>query len=85
MLTENILLGTHNVHGKGVRIHEKLEYRAKDRTVVRTCHIARQRLWGLLPVKETVSSSVLQIPEDITTEDQLRDFICRKRFWRRPL
>lgn len=85
MLTKDILLGYHNVHGTGVRIHEKLEYRAKERIVVRTCHIAKQRLWGLLPMKTEQSSSVLEIPDHITTEEQLKDFIRRKGFWRRTL
>ena len=80
-----MLLDYHNVHGKDVRIHETLEYRATDRALVRTCRIARQRLWGLLPPKETETVTALEVPASVTTEDALWGFIRENRFWRRNM
>ena len=81
-LTQDILLDYHNVHGKNVRIHENLEYRAKDHTLVRTGRSTRLRLGGLLPPEERESVSELPVPEEITTESQLREFARRSGFWR---
>jgi len=85
MLTKDLFLDYHNVHSKRARIHETLEYRAKDRTLVRTCRIARARFFGLLPMKQTQTVSVLEVPADITTQEQLSEFITRSKFWRGTL
>ena len=81
-LSRDLLLDYHNVHGKDCRIHENLECRAQDRTLVRICRIDRQRLGGLLPTRHTEHVSERKVPPEITTEAQLREFAHSSGFWR---
>lgn len=75
-LQRNIQLDWKNTHGKNVRIHEQTVYEAEGREVVRYCQFMRRRLWGLLPMEHRESRTVLlTIPEEITTEAQLLDYV----------
>ena len=75
-LQRDILLFQKNTHGKNCRIHEWTQYYADRRVVIYHCHFARRRLWGLLPmeIKES-QSDPLPVPEQITTQEQLRCFV----------
>lgn len=76
LLRQDIRLDWKNTHGKNVRIHEWTVYEADRREVVRYCQFMRRRLWGLLPMEHRESRSVLlTIPEHITTEGQLWDYV----------
>ena len=78
-LEEDILLHFRSTQGKGVRIHERKEYLAGERRVVSQVEIARRRMWGLLPMKVTRSCRVMDIPEDITTREELERYIRNNR------
>lgn len=83
-LQQNILLFRKNTHGKNVRIHEWTEYLADRRVVVHYRQYMRRRLWGLLPMEvRKTQSEPLPIPEEITTEAQLRQFLEEHRGFRR--
>ncbi len=85
-LTQNILLHYHNVHGRcgkrQVRIHDKTTFLAGKRVVEHSHRITRERLLRFLPLKHTETKEYLKIPNCITTEDQLRDYVeSRKPDW----
>lgn len=84
-LHQDILLFQKNTHGKNVRIHEWAEFLADRRVVTYHSRYMRRRLWGLLPmeIRET-QVEPLPIPVEITTEEQLRQFLKAHRgVWRR--
>ena len=84
MLTQNLLLSDHRTYGKKSHIHETTQYRFSDHTVVHVYRSVRRRLWGLLPPKVTKERRVLQIPDEITTEEQLLRFVrSGHRHWLR--
>ena len=85
-LSRNILMHHHNVHGKTggrqVRIHEKTTFLARKRVVVHRIQRTQQRFLRFLPLKNTETNEYLQIPDNITTEEQLWDYVMRKKpFW----
>ena len=85
-LSRNILMHHHNVYGKTggreVRIHERTTFLARKRVVVHSIQRTQKRLLRFLPLKDTKASEYLQIPDNITTEDQLWDYVVRKKpFW----
>ena len=75
-LEHDILLYQRNTHAKNARIHETVTYVADTRVIRHRTHLMRKRLWGLLPLKVTENIRESQpIPPEITTEQQLRDYI----------
>ena len=81
-LTEDILMDYLNVHGRNARIHQQVTYLARRRVVQYHTDRAKKRLLPFLPLKYTQSDEYLQIPQHITTEDQLWDYVEEKKpFW----
>lgn len=82
-LTHNILLHYHNVHGhcgkRQVRIHDKTMFLAGKRVVEHSHQTTQERLLRFLPLKHTETKEYLKIPDCITTEDQLLDYVERKK------
>lgn len=82
-LDHDILLNYRNTHAKNIRIHETVTYLADTRVIRHHTHIMRKRLWGLLPLKVTENSRYSQpIPPEITTEQQLREYVEKHRICR---
>ncbi len=83
-LTHDIMMGYHNVHGRKTRIHERLTFLARKRVVEHHTDCARKRALPFLPLKYTETNAYLDIPEYITTEAQLWDYVKEKKpFWMR--
>ena len=85
-LTRNIMMHYHNVYGKTggreVRIHEKTTFLARKRVVVHSHQRTQQRWLPFLPLKNTETKEYLQIPDWITTEEQLWEYVEKKKpFW----
>lgn len=78
-LTNDILMGYHNVHGNNARIHERITFLARERAVQYHTDCARRRVLPFLPMKYTEKNEYLKIPAYITTEDQLWDYVEEKR------
>ena len=83
-LTHDILMDCHHVHGKNARIHEQVTYLAQERAVQYHTDCARKRALPFLPLKYTENNEYLKIPAHVTTEDQLWDYVKKKKpFWLR--
>lgn len=81
-LTQDILMGYHNVHGNKAKIHERVTYLARERVVQHHTDCARKRALPFLTMKYTETNEYLDIPEYITTEDRLWDYVEKnKPFW----
>ena len=81
-LAQNILMHDYHVYGKKTRIHERVTFLAQKRVVEYRTDCARQRFLPFLPLKYTETKEYLKIPEHITTEVQLWDYVeKKKRFW----
>lgn len=77
-LMKDILLSYHNVHGKNMRIHEKVRYLAKEREVVVESNSIKLRFFKWLPPKVTEHERRIPVPGEITTETQLRQFLRKQ-------
>ena len=83
-LTHDIMMGYQNVHGTKSRIHERVTFLARKRVVEHHTDCARKRVLPFLPLKCTETNEYLEIPEYITTEDQLWDYVKKKKpYWMR--
>ena len=78
-LSRDILLDFYNVHGKKSRIHQKVTFLAKKRVVEYREQITRQRMLPFLPLKCTETRNYLKIPDSITTEDGLMEYVAEKQ------
>ena len=78
-LTQNVLMHDYRVYSKKARIHESVTFLAKKRVVVYHRHSARQRFLPILPLKCDETREYLKIPEHITTEVQLWNYVKQKR------
>ena len=83
-LTQNIQLSFHSISAKQGHFHTVTEYIASEHKVEYRTWGAKQRAFGLLPPKTTQSRSVLDIPDEITTEAALRNYVrAHKPYWLR--
>ena len=83
-LTHDIMMGYHSVHGTKARIHERVTFLARKRVVEHHTDCAGKRALPFLPLKCTETNEYLDIPEYITTEEQLWDYVKKKKpFWTR--
>lgn len=79
-LSQDMMLNFKSIHGRNAHLGQSTEYLAQERIVVFKTWGSRKRLWGLLPNKRYPSTrDVLEIPDDITTEQELRRFVKKHR------
>lgn len=81
----DIQLSFHSISAKQGHFGSSTDYIAAKHQVVYSTWGAKRRLFGLLPPKQLPrKTEVLDIPEDITTEDALRDYVKKhKPYWLR--
>ena len=81
-LTRNILMHDYHIYGKKCRIHERVTFLAEKRSVEYRRDSAQKRFLPFLPLKCRETREYLQIPEHITTEAELWNYVKeKKRFW----
>jgi len=86
-LTDNIMLHYHNVHGRNgfgreVRIHHRTTFLARKRVVEHLTQHTEERFLPFLPLKHRENREYLEVPENITTEEQLLCYVEEKKpFW----
>ena len=82
-LDHDILLSWKSTSGKRGHFRTETVYIASERSVINRTMGSVRRLWGLLPPKRVKTRmEYFQIPEDITTVDQLRTYVAKhKRHW----
>ncbi len=79
-LKNDLLLSHHSVSAKQGHFGSSTEYLAAERRVVYRTWGARRRLWGLLPPRQIPPTVLyLDIPEEITTEDALWDYVKNQK------
>lgn len=75
-LEEDILLSFHSVSAKQGHFGSRTEYIAAEHRVLYKTWGVKRRLFGLLPPKEIPPTvDCLDIPEDITTEEDLLEYV----------
>lgn len=79
-LSRDILLSWKSTSGKSGHFRTETKYIAAERRVARVTTGAVRRLWGLLPPRVVEPKpEYLEIPEGITTEEELRAFVKKER------
>lgn len=79
-LSRDIFMDNHSIHAKQGHFGSSTQFLAAERRVVHRSWGARRRLWDLLPPKALPEQvSYLDIPEAVTTEKALWDYVCRHR------
>jgi hypothetical protein len=77
-LNHNISLDFHSVQAKQGHFGSSTDFIAAERRVVRRKWGARRRFWDLLPPKVLPTEiEYLDIPDWVTTEDDLWDYVHR--------
>lgn len=75
-LREDVQLSYHSVSAKQGHFGTSTDYIAAEHRVVYRKWGAKRRLFGLLPPRQLpLEKEVLNIPEEITTEDALREYV----------
>lgn len=84
MLDQDMMLSYLSGHGKNAHFMERTEYVAQERTVVHTSTCTRLRKLWFLPPKVTEHRDVLQIPPEVTTREELENYVRKhRRHWMR--
>ena len=76
----DIQLDFHSVSAKQGHFGSSTTYIAAEHRVERRTWGARKRFWGLLPPKQVPPTvEYLEIPENITTEEEIVDYVEKHR------
>jgi hypothetical protein len=83
-LNQDRMLSFLSGHGRNAHFREETVYVAKERAVVHTSTCTRLRWLRFLPPKVTESREVLELPPEITTREELENYVRKhRRHWMR--